>query len=119
MRQRQSGSWRGAEARLFDIVKHDNRGAIPRPWLNMSNRANLMTIKETLAAIKAAGMVGRWSPELSEFRVAFKASDLPSATRREDAAYYTGSRQDAVDTARAMRAWFDRLSTKETAIFTR
>lgn len=67
-----------------------------------------MTQKETLAAIRAAGMAARYSAEFGEWRVTFTADDMPSAERREAVASYTDDAQDALDTARAMRAHAER-----------
>lgn len=65
-----------------------------------------MTIQATLAAIKAAGMHGKRDSETGEYRVTYPYGELPDDVR-EDCAYYTGDAQDAVDTARAMRAQRD------------
>lgn len=65
-----------------------------------------MTIKATLAAIKAAGMHGQWRAEWNEYRVTFPYGELPDSIR-EDCACYTSDPQDAIDTARAMRAHRD------------
>lgn len=62
-----------------------------------------MTKKETLAAIKAAGMTARWSSEWQEWRVTFTANDMPSAERREAVAAYCTDNQEALDNANAMR----------------
>jgi hypothetical protein len=59
-----------------------------------------MTVLETIRAIKAAGMSCRFND--GEIRVTFPASVMPDAQRREDVAYYTTDRADAVDTARSM-----------------
>lgn len=67
-----------------------------------------MTQKQTLAAIKAAGMTARYSADWREWRVTFTAADMPSAERREAVSYYTDDAQDALDTARAMRAHHDK-----------
>jgi hypothetical protein len=67
-----------------------------------------MTQRGTLAAIRAAGMAARYSAEWGEYRVTFNASDLPSAERREAVAAYTSDAQDALDTAKAMRAHAER-----------
>lgn len=77
-----------------------------------------MTIKETLAAIKAANMHARWNSEAREYRVTFPPGSM-SEERREEVASYTPDPQDALDTAKAMRAHFDALDTREAAIFTR
>jgi hypothetical protein len=67
-----------------------------------------MTQRETLAAIKAAGMAARYSAEFGEWRVTFTADDMPSAERREAVACYTPDSEDAISTARAMRAHAER-----------
>lgn len=62
-----------------------------------------MTRKQALAAIRAAGMSGRYSPEWGEWRVTYPASELPSAERREAVAVYCSDNQEAADNAAAMR----------------
>ena len=58
-----------------------------------------MTIKKTLATLKALGCKASWSCEWQEYRVT-----LPnlSAEREEAIAYYTSDPEDALDTGAAM-----------------
>lgn len=58
-----------------------------------------MTIKETLAQLKAIGCKARWERVWREYRVT-----LPnlSAEREEAIAYYTSDPEDAIDTGAAM-----------------
>ena len=58
-----------------------------------------MTIKKTLAQLKALGCKARWSSEWQEYRVTL--SNL-SAEREEAIAYYTSDPEDAVMTGAAM-----------------
>lgn len=77
-----------------------------------------MTLVETLTAIKAARMHARWNSETREFRVTFPPGSM-SEKRREEVASYTTDPEDAISTAKAMRAHFDALDTRGAAIFTR
>lgn len=61
------------------------------------------TIKETLAAIRAAGMHGRYDSEAREYRVTFMPGEM-NETRREAVASYQTDALDAIATAQAMRA---------------
>lgn len=70
----------------------------------------MKTIKETLAAIKAANMVGRWTADYHEWRITFPQTDMPSAERREAVAYYTPDNDDALATAQIMRERFERTN---------
>lgn len=58
-----------------------------------------MTIKKTLAKLKALGCKARWSSDWQEYRVT-----LPnlSAEREEAIAHYTSDPEDAIDTGAAM-----------------
>lgn len=58
-----------------------------------------MTIKETLAQLKALGCKARWDMDWKEYRVT-----LPnlSAEREEAIAYYTSDPEDAIATGAAM-----------------
>lgn len=58
-----------------------------------------MSIKATLAALKALGCKARYDRDWNEYRVT-----LPnlSAEREEAIAYYTSDPEDAVDTGAAM-----------------
>lgn len=62
-----------------------------------------MTIKATLAAIRAMRMSASYRAEYREYRITYPAYEMPSATRREDCACYTNDAQDAIGTATAMR----------------
>ena len=62
-----------------------------------------MTIKATLATIRAMRMSASYRAEYREYRITFPAYEMPSATRREDCACYTNDAQDAIGTATAMR----------------
>jgi hypothetical protein len=74
-----------------------------------------MTRKETLAAIKALGLAGRYSAEYGEYRVTYSPADVASAERREALASYTPDSADALGTARAMREHFDGLTPGQRA----
>jgi hypothetical protein len=65
-----------------------------------------MTRKETLAAVRAAGMVATYDADAGEYRVTFPASEM-DAERREAVACYTSDGDDALGSARAMRAHAD------------
>lgn len=65
-----------------------------------------MTIKTTLAAIKAAGMHGKWDADGREYRVTFRPDEGTDAWREEQACY-TPDADDAIATAKAMRAHSD------------
>lgn len=73
-----------------------------------------MTIKATLAAIKAENMAGSWDAAVSEYRVTFPASEM-NAERREACASYTGDAADAIGTARTMRQHLDGLTPDQRA----
>lgn len=66
-----------------------------------------MSIKATLAAIKAAGMHGRYRE--GEYRVTYLPGEM-SDERREDCASYTNDPADAIDTAKVNRETFDGLT---------
>jgi hypothetical protein len=70
----------------------------------------MKTIKETIAAIRAADMSGRWSPEFGEWRITFPQKDMPDAERREAVAYYTPDNDDALSSAQVMRERFERTN---------
>jgi hypothetical protein len=57
------------------------------------------TKRETLDAIRAAGMRGRWIAATDEFRVGYPPE---SGLDTEANAYYTDDAQDAINTARIM-----------------
>lgn len=71
-----------------------------------------MTQKQTLAAIRALGLVARFDPETREYRVAHPLSvwanqGFPAweqRTRQEAESYYTNDADDALATARRMAA---------------
>lgn len=64
-----------------------------------------MTIRETLAEIRALGCAASFSAEWGrEYRVTLPAALEPSRARREAIAYYTPDDRDAVATARAIIA---------------
>lgn len=65
-----------------------------------------MTKAEVKAAIKALNMHSHWDPGTGEWRVTYPYGELPDDIR-EDCAYYTNDAQDAIDSARAMRAHRD------------
>jgi hypothetical protein len=58
-----------------------------------------MTVKETLAQLKALGCKARWDMDWREYRVT-----LPNLSheREEAIAYYTSDPEDAIDTGAAM-----------------
>ena len=60
-----------------------------------------MTIKETLAQLKALGCKARWDMDWKEYRIT-----LPNLSheREEAIAYYTDDADDAIATAAAMIA---------------
>lgn len=64
-----------------------------------------LTHKDTLGMVRSLGM----SPACfdGEYRVTYRAADMPSGERREAVACYTTDRLDAVLTAAAMRAALD------------
>ena len=64
-----------------------------------------MTIKETLAAIKAAGMAGTFDRETREYRVTYPKGEGLSAKRLEAVASYSDDAADAIATAKRMRAY--------------
>ena len=71
-----------------------------------------MSIRSTIAALKALGCKARYSTEWQEYRVTLPG--LP-ADREEAIAYYTSDPADALDTGRAMtgkaraqRHWLER-----------
>lgn len=63
-----------------------------------------MTVKATLAAIKAEGMAGKYHPDTCEFEVSYRKEDVPDREKRGRTAYFTEDEADAIGTARAMRA---------------
>lgn len=71
-----------------------------------------MTQKETLAAIRALGMVASYDPEVSEYRVTWPIpSPRPAGAtlaqlreRQEDFALYSPDPEDAYSSARVMAA---------------
>ena len=64
-------------------------------------KGHQMTVKQTLAAIRALGMVATHVD--GEYRVTFYKVTMPSADRREAVAYYTDHGLDALMTAQAMQ----------------
>jgi hypothetical protein len=58
-----------------------------------------MTIKQTLARLKAMGCKARWSSEWREYRVTLPH---PDPAREEAMAYYTSDWEDALGTGAAM-----------------
>lgn len=63
-----------------------------------------MTVKGTLAAIRAEGMAGKYHPDLCEFEISYRKEDVPDREKRGRTAYFTEDEADAIGTARAMRA---------------
>lgn len=70
----------------------------------------MKTIKETIAAIRAANMVGRWTADYGEWRITFRKEDMPDAERREAVAAYCYDSDDAIGTAQVMRERFERTN---------
>lgn len=58
-----------------------------------------MTVKETLAQLKALGCKARWDMDWREYRVTLPDAD---PEREEAIAYYTSDPEDAVATGAAM-----------------
>lgn len=68
-----------------------------------------LTKAQTKAAIQALGLTARWSPEWGEWRVTVPPGSMSHMKRTDDAAreavaIYTPDSDDALDSARAMRA---------------
>lgn len=66
-----------------------------------------MNRKDVLKAVRDAGMSATYDTEGGEYRVTFRAADMPDAERREAVASYTSDGADAIGTARAMKAQHD------------
>lgn len=62
-----------------------------------------MNRKDTLEAIRAAGMAGTYDAGTREYRVTYPAQEMPDKERREAVASYTDDPADAIGTAKAMR----------------
>jgi hypothetical protein len=67
-----------------------------------------LTQKELFAAVRALGLVCTFDADAREYRVTFRADAVPSRVKRENAAYYTNDREDALATAKTMLAAFQR-----------
>lgn len=67
-----------------------------------------LTQKELFAAVRALGMVCTYDRDAGEYRVTFRADAMPSRVKRENVAYYATDREDALATAKAMLAAFQR-----------
>ena len=61
-----------------------------------------LTQKQILEEVRAAGMVAYLDPDTREYRVTFKASEVPDYGKREAVAAYCGH-DDVIGTAKAMR----------------
>lgn len=61
-----------------------------------------MTKAQTIDAIRALGLVARWSTEWQEWTVNYALSD---PRRSAASAYHTPDNDDALDTAKAMAAY--------------
>lgn len=59
-----------------------------------------MSIKQTLAQLRAMGLKASWSSEWREYRVTLPG---PSWEVEEDRAYYTSDSEDALHTGAAMK----------------
>lgn len=69
----------------------------------------MKTIKETIAAIRAANMAGSY--DAGEWRITFRKDDMPDKDRREAVAAYCYDSDDALSTAQVMRERFERIPT--------
>ena len=61
-----------------------------------------LTKAQTVAGIRALGMVGKWSPEYQEWTVNYGLNDY---RRTSESSYHTDDSDDAIATARRMAAW--------------
>lgn len=67
-----------------------------------------MRKSDVIAAVKAAGMHARWDRDAGEWRVTLPYGEA-SDERRKAIAYYTDDADDAIATAKAMRAQWDTI----------
>lgn len=65
-----------------------------------------ITQAQVRQAVRKLGMVVTITD--GEYRVTFSKEQIPSKERREDMASYTDDPQDAIDTAKSMKEWYDK-----------